>query len=138
MFDKNSFTYDSYTWVLEASGLFFNRKEVAINIDTKVDTEHPDREIFEEQLATLNSIAANWDEIVEKVKKEIVTYENISVEEFQKVADNPSIWFGMDYETNKPWKKNEWNFVVGVTESADFAWHVAFHGSEHYETWAGD
>ena len=137
MIDKNQFTKDTYGWELKNTDKVFLGKPIEVNIDTKTDSDHPDREIYNEQIETLKIIFSNWENLAQTIEKEILNYENISKEELQKVLDAPRIWLGMDDETNQPLENNHWSFVLGVSESEDFGWHVEFNGVVHEETWAG-
>jgi hypothetical protein len=138
MIEKSSFTKEGSSWELKKSGMFFLGKEVCITIDTKTDTDHPDREIFDEQMKMINQIHPKWEELAVVIEKEILGYESIAKEELLRVMDSPRIWLDMDDRTNKPRKNNHWSFVLGVNESEDFGWHVEFEGKRHLETWAGD
>ena len=55
---KEQFTKTDYGWELEPSQLLFLGKQVAIDIDTKIDAKAPDQAIFDEQIATLRIIFA--------------------------------------------------------------------------------
>ena len=55
---KEQFTKTDYGWELEPSQLLFLGKQVAIDIDTKIDAKALDQAIFDEQIATLRIIFA--------------------------------------------------------------------------------
>lgn len=137
MIDINDFVKVDYGWELNQTGKFFLGKPVEVHIDTTIDSEQPDRAIFDEQVATLKLIDTNWEELAVIIEKEILTYEGLTKDELQNVLDAPRIWLGMDDEADRPWENNRWSFVLGVTESEDFGWHVEFEGKTHVETWAG-
>lgn len=137
MIRKTDFSKDGQSWVLTSWKHTFLDTPVEVHVDTVIDTEHPDRDVFDEQVELLNSIAMHWKEIALKAEKEILAYEKLSKEKLMSVMDGPRIWLGMDYKTNEPWSNRSWSFVLGVTESEDFGWHVEFQGTTHKETWAG-
>ena len=133
-----NYTNYGFGWELKNSGLFFLDKEVSVSIDTKVDSEDPDHDIFDEQTKTLDIISEKWKELETFIKQEITTYDNITDEKLLQIANNPRIWLSMDYDTNLPAKNNGWTFVLGVSDNEDFGWHVEFEGITHADTWAGD
>lgn len=137
MIDKTSFISKDYGWRFTNSGKFFWGKQVAIYITTKTDSEHPDKEIFNEQIETLNIIYPVWEELSVIIEQEILAYEGKTKTELLKVIDSPVIWLNMDYNTNQPTANNQWSFILGVTENEDFGWHVEFEGKAHLDTWAG-
>jgi len=134
----DNYTNYGFGWELKNSGLFFLGKEVSISVDTKVDSEDPDHEIFDEQSKTLDIVTANWNELVAVIKLEITTYENIPEDKLSDIANNPRIWLSMDYDNGTPAKNHGWTFVLGVIDNEDFGWHVEFEGVTHADTWAGD
>lgn len=137
MIDNTNFMSVDCGWELANSGKYFLGKEVAINVVTKTDADHPDKEIFNEQIETLNIIYPAWEELSIIIEQEILAYENKTKAELLEVIDSPKIWLDIDYDTNKPLANNHWSFVLGVTESEDFGWHVEFEGKTHLDTWAG-
>lgn len=138
MIDKTNFVRkDNYDWELPNSGKFFWDKQVVVYVTTKTDSDHPDREIFKEQIETLNIILPSWEELSTIIEQEIVTYERKTKVELLGVINQPTIWLKLDYDTYKPEANHQWSFVLGVTESEDFGWHVEFEGKTHLDTWAG-
>ncbi|MBI1306296.1 MAG: hypothetical protein GC181_06750 [Bacteroidetes bacterium] len=136
MIDKTNFNKIDCGWELNNSNIFFGDKEVAVVINTKSDSDHPDKEIFDGQMETLNIVAA-WDELSAIIEQEIASYEGKTREEILIVANSPRIFLDMDYDTNLPTERNQWSFILGVKESEDFGWHVEFEGTSHLDTWAG-
>ena len=139
MIHKDDFVKDGCGWNAKASGLQVNGKDVALYISTKTDTEHADRDIFEEQMETLKLISENWGELTQIVVREILAYQSITEEYFFSVFHAPRISLSIDSRTNLPDVDNAWSFIVGVNvEGADdFGWHVEFKGITHTDTWAG-
>ena len=101
---------------------------------TKTDSDHPDKEIFKEQLETLKIISDAWDELAPVIEQEIISYEGKTKEELMEVITARLITLDMDFDTNKPEANNKWSFVMEVE---DFGWHVEFEGKTHIDTWAG-
>lgn len=137
MIDKTNFSKIDCGWELTKSDKFFLDREIAIIINTKIDSDHPDKDIFKEQIETLNIISTAWKELSVIIEQEIIAYEGKTEEELFIIADSPRIYLDMDYDTNKPSANNQWSFILGVTESEDFGWHVEFEGKTHLDTWAG-
>jgi hypothetical protein len=137
MIDRADFIAKDYGWEQPNSYKFFWDKQVVIVVTTKTDSDYPDKEIFNEQIETLDIIFTAWKELSDVIEKEIITYEEKTKEQLLKVADSPKIWLNMDYDTNKPLSNNRWSFVLRVAQNDDFGWHVEFEGRTHLETWAG-
>ncbi|MEM8528013.1 MAG: hypothetical protein AAF806_31780 [Bacteroidota bacterium] len=134
---KEQFTKTDYGWELERSQLLFMGKQVAIDVDTKIDAKAPDQDIFDGQIATLRIILAQWEVFAVKIEKEILAYEGISETELRRVANLPRIYLSLDDITHQPLENQQWSFTLGVNESEDFGWHVEFKGEKYLETWAG-
>ena len=134
MTDKTNFSKYKYGWELTNSGKFFWDKEVPVLVYTKTDSDHPDKEIFKEQLETLKIISDAWDELAPVIEQEIISYEGKTKEELMEVITARLITLDMDFDTNKPEANNKWSFVIEVE---DFGWHVEFEGETHVDTWAG-
>lgn len=100
--DKKNFISKDYGWELLNSGKFFWDKQVAIFITTKTDSDHPDKEIFNEQLETLSIIYPAWEELSAIIEQEILAYEGKSKAELLTVIDSPKIWLDMDFNSNLP------------------------------------
>lgn len=138
MIDRKAFAKDENNWELKKTGKFFLGREISISVDTRIDSEDPVMPIFDEQMETLNLILPKMEELSKIIEEGILKNGYVSREELIRVADNPHIWLGMDTNTMRPWKNNQWFFVVGVTESEDFAWDTEFEGLQYCETSAGD
>jgi len=137
MIDKKDFIPKDFGWSMEKSALFFLGKEVSIFVDTKTDSDHPDKQLFDVQIQTLKMIHEKWDELSKIIEQELLAYENISKEELHKIINSPRVWLEMNLKTNQPMENDRWSFVLGTTESEDFGWHVEFSGDLHEDTWAG-
>lgn len=137
MINKTNFTSDGFCWELTNSGYFFGDKEVTIIITTGVDTDEPVKEIYNEQIETLNIVLQSWGELLAIIEQEILDYEGMAKQDLFEVANSPKICLDVDYMTNEPFENNKWSFVLGVNKSEDFGWHVEFEGKTHLDTWAG-
>ncbi|MEO0895347.1 MAG: hypothetical protein AAFY71_02930 [Bacteroidota bacterium] len=137
MIDRSKFICIEASWVWKEADLSFLNMPISIHVDTTIDSDQAEREIFEEQWKTLDIIDQDWQEVAPLIEQEILNYSQLPQSELERVMVRPTIWLGMDSNKDEPWHNHKWSFVLGVSENEDFGWHVEFEGISHVDTWAG-
>ncbi len=128
---------DEYGWTGGFPGgphLLFGR-EVGLEIHTRSVPDDPPvlPPVSASQATLVRAIAPALSDLLKRVEKELIRYNEKFDPEFGNYIRDPIVWLSSEHDDGV-----SWSFVVERTDNPDFGYHAEFRGTEFVELWSAD